>query len=278
MPERDQTKPSEPSLIQPARRPFLSARFRASFNLLFILVCLVYTSVELYGALFGHKEPTPEPPHPQQQTRFADRFKASMDAQVRQLGRVDPIQLGGTFQDSLLDYNCFWFVSCQKIDRPYQEVQLGNVKMRVEKYVEPPALLLHLGPIPVPTWHTISGTPRALRDMAVQVFTAGYWATAMFVSCAIFWVLLLVHFARTDQLIGAWMGLIFAPFAVSCCVFLVQHLCMGLMHLLGVVGAFLVIPVFSALPAGGLSVVINFKHLSGEQKELVEEMHRLKSL
>lgn len=239
-----------------------------------ILISGWYAAVEIWEVF--HK-PEPEPAAVELPD-FSTKLKDVVNAQVQQLGRVDPVALGTTFENSLETTNCAWFVDCTPIVPHKQAVTIGGVTFDDMESVERPRLLVRFGPLPIPTWHTISGAPRALLQLARAVAGSGWWATAMFLACAVFWFAVLVSLLNADNLIAGWMMLIGAPIGISWCVWAVQHMCMGLLHAFGVVGGGFAVLLMGLMHSAALTLVIGFRHLYMTRRELAEEVEKLRGV
>jgi hypothetical protein len=271
MPDEPQPpQPAEASPVQPVRRRSLWRRIRPLATIALAILTPIYTIKEIVHTV--HELPE------QPQSGFAVSFKSGVDNQLRQLNSVDPIRLGGVFEQSLRNYNCSWFFSCSPIEQQYQTLNIGALAARMPVAAGQLRLAYRFGPIFIPTWHTVSGTPRAIRDMSVQIAHSGYWAIAMFLACSVFWLVLLVRCVRGDQLLAAWCGLMVAPFAISCCVYLVQHLCLSLLHLFGVVGGFMALLVTAMVHGTAMALIVGFNHLFKSPQEFAEGVHKLKAV
>lgn len=271
MPDEPQPpQPAEASPIKPVRRRSLWRRIRPLATIAMAVLTFVYTVKEVVHTV--HELPE------QPQSSFAAGFKSGIDNQLRQLSSVDPMRLGGVFESSLRNNKCTFFVACSAIEQRFEQVHIGRLVMNMPVASEHPRLIYRIGPIMIPTWHTISGTPLAIRDMSIQIAHSGYWAIAMFLACTVFWIVLLVHFVRSDQLLPAWCCLMLSPLAISCCVYLVQHLCLGLLHVFGVVGGFMALLVTAFVHGTALALVVGFNHLFKAPEEFIEGVHKLKAV
>ncbi len=210
---------------------------------------------------------------------FTGRLQNLVRTQLAELTSVNPTALGGTFTDSLNDYNCSWFVSCTKIEHPVQSFAFKGFDQPLDlATTPPPKLIIKIGPIPIPTWHTISGTPRALIVSARAIAKAGVWAIAMFASCTVIWIALLIGAARGETPLVAYFMLIGAPLCISLMVLCVQHICLAVLNTFGFLGCVLAVGITGLLHSAALALAVGFRHIAKTPHELMEETHKLKSV
>lgn len=210
---------------------------------------------------------------------FTGRLQNLVRKQLAELTAVNPTALGGTFTDSLENLTCTWFVSCTRIEHPVETVQFGQFHMDLPVAAPPPPkLIIKIGPIPIPTWHTISGAPRATIDSARAIAKAGVWAIAMFASCTVIWIALLIGAARGETPLAAYFMLIGGPLGISLMVLCVQHICLAVLNTFGLLGCVLAVGITGLLHSAALALAVGFRHIAKTPHELLEETHKLKSV
>jgi len=129
-----------------------------------------------------------------------------------------------------------------------------------------------MGPIMVPKWDTIRGTPYALLQMAAAVFKAGPRATAMFLSCTIIFAVFWLRMANSGKAgYFIYMTAIFSPLCISLMVMCVQWVAE---EALRTVGWALGLLTFVATQAAALSLLIGVWHVAKTPRELVEELEK----
>jgi hypothetical protein len=94
----------------------------------------------------------------------------------------------------------------------------------------PPAAVIRFGVIPIPTFHTIFGTPRALRVTLSRIGSAGGWAVAMFLICTSFYAVIWKSLStgRDGTPLAALILIVGAPVGIPLMVQCVQWVAGGL--------------------------------------------------
>ncbi len=267
--------------VRPAQRRSLLKRLRHIGTILLILLSGYYAIKDVVEVVHemraeARKDADGEAAKPDEHS-FSERLKALVASQVAQLDRVDPMSLKDTYIGSLEQNNCSWFVDCRPVERRGVDVRIGTLDLGMNTIVERPTLVVRLGPIPIPTWHTISGAPLATLQSVRMVAHSGYWAIAMFLSCAIIWFVILLSFARQDSAMAAYMMFIGAPIGISCMVWCVQKLSEGALHLFGLLGCAVALSLAGLLHSTALALVVGFRHIVLTRKELAEETEKLRA-
>jgi hypothetical protein len=133
------------------------------------------------------------------------------------------------------------------------------------------------GPILIPRWDTIRGTPHGLLRMMAAIWRAGWRAVALYLSCAvIYFFLWLAALNLKDDNSGngllVYSMMILSPFSISLMVSLVQLLAIGALHTFGwALGGFSVILAHAA----ALALLVDGRHIFKAPRELIEEVEKL---
>jgi hypothetical protein len=132
---------------------------------------------------------------------------------------------------------------------------------------------VHFGPIFVPTFETIRGTPYALLQMAVAIRKQGAWAAAMYLSCAVIFVVLW-FWAVNKSKGGFWIytTAVFAPLCISFMVMCVQWVAQMALQTCGWAVGLLAIIIAHAT---ALALLVGVRHIVKTPRELVEEFEKL---
>lgn len=267
---------SYPRIVQPRSR---WRRLMALGSIFFILLSAYYAVKDVFVVVAEMRAQVREQGTESQPQSFTGRFNALVKRQVGQLGKVDPLALGGTFTNSLNNTDCSWFVDCKPRQRPALHPLARGWAFEMPADVQPPPrLILRVGPIPIPTWHTIGGAPLALLVTCRAIAHAGYWAIAMFLSCAILWLVLFISAAKSDTPLIAWFLLIGAPLGISTGVYAVQHVCMWVLNVFGFFGCLLAVGITGFFHSAALALAVGFRHVAKTPHELVEQVEKLRSI
>lgn len=274
------TEPNVP--VGPGPRRSLLKRLRHIGTILLILLSGYYAIKDVVEVIHemraeAKKEADQEAAKPDKHS-FSERLKALVASQVAQLDRVDPMTLRDTFIGSLENNNCSWFVDCKPVERKTVPMVLGTIDFGTTTVTETPKLMVRVGPIPIPTWHTISGAPLAALQSVRVIAHAGYWAIAMFLSCAIIWFVVLLGMAQKDTALGAYLMFIGSPVGISCMVWCVQKVSEGALHLFGLLGCAVALGLTGLLHSTALALVVGFRHIVSTRKELAEETEKLRAV
>jgi len=248
-------------------------------SIFLIVLSGYYALTDVYDVLHDMRDEVVKQESSSDARSFTGRLQNLVRKQLAELTAVNPTALGGTFTDSLESYNCSWFVSCTRIVHPFESVHFGQFSMDLPIASDPPPkLMIHFGPIPIPTWHSISGAPRAFIDAARKIATAGMWAIAMFTSCTVIWIALLIGAARSETPLVAYFMLVGAPLGISLMVLCVQHICLAVLNTFGILGCVLAVGITGLLHSAALALAVGFRHIAKTPHELIEETHKLKSV
>ncbi len=214
----------------------------------------------------------------------------TVSQQIAEIKQVDAFRLSGTFITDLYDFNCTWYLHCESNEPP--KVDLAEylrthpldtpLTYREQSIAEPdptpPArLIIPVGPLPVPTFHTLFGTPHALLTTASSIHAAGAWAVLMFISCSVIYFLVpILLFRNTENrgFIYFWMVMA-APFGIPGVVTVFQFIAQSLFH--GVNWALGLLVVVCGW-ASALSLIVAVPHIvkaPHEVLEAAETMHHL---
>ena len=113
------------------------------------------------------------------------------------LGRVNPRALADVYSYSLVTTNCDWLFQCEPI---FHRERSGFTGMRTRVTASDPQLFYHLGwIIYIPTLRTIHGTPYALWETVKAIRNQGFWVVAMFLSCTVIWLAIVVGSVRSKE-------------------------------------------------------------------------------
>jgi hypothetical protein len=256
-------------------------RIRHLGNIFMILLCGLVATIEIVEALPGSSVDSPN-------SDFSGRIKRVIEEQLVKVDNVDPMQLASSFEGSLLGHNCKWIVSCEAIEKdshakihtldPPGTNLAESLKSSPKPAPLPPKLLTQFLGFPVPTWHSISGAPRAAYDSAKQIGGAGPWAITMFLSCTIIWFVVLFMAANGDNNgMIVYAMVVGCPLGISLMVWCVQHLCEAALHL-GLLGCAITVGIIGALHSVALVLAVGFRHIMKTPKELAEEVKELRSV
>ena len=265
-------------------------RLRHLGNIFMILLCGLVATIDVVKALHGNPEEPPVENAAANTDSFSGRMKRVIEGQLVKVNQVDPMELASAFGDSLRSHNCKWIVACETIKRDappkIHALEAGtptttnlNDAMKSIAQAPPPApeLFTQIGNFPIPTWHTVTGSPRAAYDSAKHISHAGPWAITMFISCTIIWFVLLFKGMSGDNGMIVYAMVVGCPLGISLMVWCVQHLCEAALHL-GLLGCAITIGIMGALHSVALVLVVGFRHIMKTPKELAEEVKELRSV
>lgn len=144
----------------------------------------------------------------------------------------------------------------------------GAQKLLLEQDM-PPAAVIRFGVIPIPTFHTIFGTARALRVTLSRIGSTGGWAVAMFLICTFFYAVILKSLSTGRDgnplvalimAVGAPVGI---PLMVQCVQWVAGGLFYGVSWVLGEI-------VLLAAYAGGIGLIAALPHIYKAPREVIE--------
>jgi hypothetical protein len=198
---------------------------------------------------------------------YAESMRADVQRQLDALTKVDPWTLASKYSETLGKTNCNWFFFCTAID-----FGGNNHLQRVanEMTTVPPPIFVPWSSFPIPTAHTIRGTPYALLVTAGAIAGAGGWAIAMYLSCAVLWGALMVLVLTSKE--GSvsyvpYLMLVGAPFWISVLVKCVQWVAEAALARAGwAVGLVALVLAHS----GALAVLVGIPHVLRSPREIRE--------
>ena len=210
--------------------------------------------------------------------------------QSDQIRQVAPFRLAGAFTTDLYDFNCTWYLHCESNESPkmdlseYLRTHPLDTPLRYREQAitdpapeKPTSLFYVTGPLPIPTFHTIFGTPHALRAAAASIGAAGGWAVLMFISCTILYFAIWLLLARGDDNRGffyLWMIMaapIGIPLVVAAFQLVAGFFIVGVNWALGLL-------IYVASLASALSLIVAVPHIVKAPREVLEaaeSMHHL---
>jgi hypothetical protein len=134
---------------------------------------------------------------------------------------------------------------------------------------ESPTAYIHFGFIFLPTFHTIFGTPRALKLTLRQIGSAGGWAIIMFLACAFLYFVIMLGLAggRDGNPLIALTMIVASPVAIAYMVQFVQWVAGGMFYGVSwVLGEVVLLLAY----AGGLSLLVALPHIYKAPREVIE--------
>ena len=238
------------------------------------LLCFIYAFVELFE-LWGTFHDSYSLQHQNFDVRtVVGHMNTQFKHQVDNLQGKDTGTLAGEFGYFLETRNCPFIFRCESVDALPRNATL---QQRMENATKtPPVLFVPWSPIPIPTWHTIAGTPRALWYTAQQIAAAGYWAIAVFLSCTLLWLAMLIRAARSDTLIVGYLMSVGAPLGIGLMVTLTQWLCQAALKSLDAAGCAVVVVFMAILHGTALALLVGLNHISKAPAEIAEGIEKLK--
>lgn len=284
-----QPKGSEPQHQHHPRGPF--RRFVVAPATIIATILYVYFFFgEVRQKLHELEEARPQPP-------LVLAIQQTVGYQVQQIRNVDALSLGGTYGSDLHNHNCNWHLecttiepekpfvlpkddcwSCQTLNKPSgQTVEDRDLQAAISRLTAPkpppPRDFIFLGPIPVPTFHTIFGTPRALAVTISRIWCAGGWAVGMFLVCTLFYILVWRLLTRKDESDGAALYTLLllaaAPVSIPLLVQSVQWAATGIFD--GISWVLCGIVLFGLYVGGlGLSLWVAVPHIYKAPHEIAE--------
>lgn len=141
----------------------------------------------------------------------------------------------------------------------------------IETVTVAPATFTRIGPIRLPTLHAIRGTPYAFWQMVIAIHDAGFWATTMYLSCTLIWIMLWLRKMPWMLYLLVFGG----PLSVSLMVTLMQWLCEELLKL-GLVGCAIAAGLMMLAPSTALALAVGLNHVFKSPRELFEALEHLK--
>jgi hypothetical protein len=222
----------------------------------------------------------PKPDVNKEQLEYKAAMTALLQRHLDQLNAVHPNALAGVYTTTLQTTNCDWFFFCEAIPKPPPPP--GNFLDRAATYLSQPDNTPRLFyephilgfPIPIPTGHTIAGTPHALLAMAGAVLKTGAWGVSMFLACTVLWVFLMrflwIHVRLPHVL---YIFAILAPYWISIMVEIMQGFAQWVFQLLGsTVGFF----AYLAAHVTAIALLLGFRHIARTPAEIVEQVERIR--
>jgi uncharacterized integral membrane protein len=131
-----------------------------------------------------------------------------------------------------------------------------------------------IGPILIPTWATIRGTPYALWKMIDAIHDAGWRAEALYLSCTVIFAFLWLAAANAKDSNGYFIytTLVLSPLCISLMVLVVQWITKVALNTFGwVIGMFAII----LAHATALALIVGARHILKTPRELAEEIEKL---
>jgi hypothetical protein len=198
---------------------------------------------------------------------YAASMQAAVDRQLKALSRVDPWTLASNYSDTLGRTQCNWLFYCKAIDYG-GSTNLDRAVNQLTAPVEP--IFVPGSGFPIPTAHTVRGTPYALLVTAGAIAHSGGWAIAMFLSRTVIWIALwfLVITSKEGSLSYVpYLMVVGAPFWISILVKCVQWVAEAALSRAGwVVGLAAVVLAHS----GALAVLVGIPHAMKSPREIRE--------
>jgi hypothetical protein len=221
--------------------------------------------------------PNRAPIHPLSQKEIDDLFnkmhKASVPDQPQQES-AQPLHVEKDQPLAQLQNNS---TAAAPANAPSSEPQIKNeaLSRAVERmqaaYTSegPPKAVIRFGPIPVPTFHTLFGTPHALGLAAGKISSSGPWAVTLFFLCTCCYLGIVIGIGSEDRgsALIAYIMVMASPVVVPFMVLFVQWVAGGLFH--GVSWVFGELVLLAAY-AGGLSLIVALPHIFKAPREVVE--------
>jgi hypothetical protein len=211
-------------------------------------------------------------------------YKAAMTALLQshldRLNAVHPSALADVYTQTLKGTNCDWFFFCSPIPPP--QPAPGNFLDRAATSLTQPdnSPRLFYEPkilgftIPIPTGHTLAGTPNALLAMAGAILKTGGWGISMFLACTVLWVFLFRYLWMSVKLPHIlYIFAVLAPYWVALMVEIMQGFAQWVFHLLGsTVGFF----AYLAAHVTAIALLLGVRHIARTPAEIVEQVERLR--
>jgi hypothetical protein len=139
----------------------------------------------------------------------------------------------------------------------------------------PPQAVIHLGFVPIPTFHTIFGLPRALNFAVGEIKSAGGWAVVMFLACGLLYLLLTFAAARDAAPLFAFVMIMVAPIVITYMVQFVQYVAGGLFYGVSwVLGECVLLLAY----AGGLGLLLALPHIYKAPREVIEAVEVIRNV
>lgn len=163
--------------------------WRRIFAPISIIATVLYVLIFLGELIHGFHEKFMKQPPP----KIMVTMRENVGRQIQQVGSVNTYLLAKTLNDDLSTFDCKWYFVCS----PHPKTTTYNVRFNPDcptchlqltsnaPAVVPPQLTYSIGGLPIPTLHTVFGTPHALRIAAAKIVAAGPWAILMFLSCTV---------------------------------------------------------------------------------------------
>lgn len=256
--------------------------FFAPFSIIATVLYVVFFALEL---IHYYSEP-----HETKPPTFIAAMQNNVSRQIAEIRQVDAFQLAGSFTSDLYDYDCTWYLHCESTEPPpldiseYLRTHPLNAPITFPQQTtsasvppRPTRLVIPVGPLPVPTFHTLFGTPHALGTAASSIAAAGRWAVLMFISCSVIYAIVLILLFRSSENRGFfyfWM-IMAAPFGIPAVVTCFQFIATLVFH--GIHWALGLLVVVCGW-ASALSLIVAVPHIVKAPHEVLEAAENMREL
>lgn len=156
-------------------------------------------------------------------------------------------------------------------DLPSLSPTIPSAAPATETVATAPEIFTKLGPIRLPTLHTIRGTPHAFHQMVIAIHDKGFWAMTMYLSCTLIWITLWLR----KMPLMLYILILGGPLSIPLMVTLMQWLCEGLLKL-GLAGCAVAAGLMALLPSTALALLVGLHHAVKSPRELFEAVEHLK--
>ena len=193
---------------------------------------------------------------------YKDSMHAAVDRQAAELAKVKPFELLEVLYKTLEGTNCDWRFHC--VERPDQSEDLP---------------IFQSGTFPIPTGHTICGTPHALKAMVGTIVDSGFWAVLMFAACTVIWVALWLWMMRTNLAMHPLIPfpmIVCSPIAITLMVWCVQWV--GQLVLTWIGWWPVTLAAYVAAWGGAVAVIVALPHAWKTPHELHEAVEGLRKI
>jgi hypothetical protein len=206
---------------------------------------------------------------------YKESMRAEVAGQAAELEKVKPFTLLDVMYTTLEGTKCDWLFHCVEIQ--VQTVMWHGAAIPKAQDVQP--ILVPGDSFPIPTAHTIRGTPHALKAMVVSIGKAGFWAVLMFAACTVLWVALWVWMMRTDHVIHPYLPylmIVCTPLAITVMVWCVQWV--GQLMLTWIGWWPVTLAAYVAAWSGAIAVIVGLPHAWKTPHELHEAVEGLRKI
>ena len=255
---------SDGKTSNPPRRPHLQVRRFVSA--LSIIAAVLYIFF-LVGEGYEYRKKVAAGEVKASAEAYADSMRAAVQRQLNALSKVDPWTLASKYSETLGKTNCNWLFYCTAIDYGGND---GLQRAVNQMTAVPPPIFVPGSSFPIPTAHTIRGTPHALLVTAGVIAGSGGWAVSMYLSCTILWgalMFLAVTSKEGSMSYVPYLMLVGAPFWISILVKCVQWVAEAALARAGwAVGLVALVLAHS----GALAVLVGIPHVLRSPREIRE--------